>query len=147
MRIYLGADHRGFQLKEAIKASVLQSGYQVIDASSTFIPADDYPAIGFTVAEQTVADPAAVGIVCCGSGIGISIAANKIAGARAGVGYSSDQVRASRHDDGLNILAVASDYLSQEEALQLVEVFLRTEVGQEERHLRRRQEITLKEKH
>lgn len=143
MKVILGADHRGFALKEQLKLWLQQQGYEVIDVGSeTVQPEDDYPVVSFALAERTVAEaPDARGILCCGSGIGASIAANKVPAARCGLGISPAQVTAGRHDDDMNILAVAADFTSWESVQAMVTAFLETPFGSEPRYQRRLDQI------
>jgi ribose 5-phosphate isomerase B len=143
MKVILGADHRGFTLKEQLQQWLQQQGYEVIDVGAeTVQPDDDYPLVSFALSERIVAEgPSARGILCCGSGIGASIAANKVPGVRCGLGITSEQVKAGRHDDDMNILAVAADFTSWESAQPLVKAFLETAFGSEPRYQRRLDQI------
>lgn len=138
MNIYLGADHRGFLLKEQLKAWFEDISVHVIDCGArTHEPGDDFVDIARVVAEKVVTISDARGILICGSGTGVCIAANKRAGIRAGVGWRVDQVVSSRKDDDINILALPADYISENEAHGLVQAFLQTEFIPEERFVRR----------
>lgn len=138
MRIVIGADHRGFPLKEALKAWLTQGGHAVEDAGAkTLDPTDDYPDFGAAVGRAVAADPTSRGIVACGSGIGIAIAANKIAGVRAGTCATDAQCRNARADEDLNVLALSADALSLETAQPIVTTFLETPFSALNRHARR----------
>lgn len=135
MKIYLGADHRGFICKEKLKTSLF--GHEVVDLGAHDLdPSDDYTTYALDVAKG-VSSGGAVGILICGSGVGMDIAANKVDGVRASVGKQKEQVVAGRHDDDMNVLVIAADYTSEEEAGDMVAVFLATEFSGEERHKRR----------
>ncbi|MDO8622380.1 MAG: RpiB/LacA/LacB family sugar-phosphate isomerase [bacterium] len=138
MRIILGGDHRGFPLKERLKAWLAQTGNVVEDVGATALdPADDYPDFGAAVGRAVAADPNARGIVVCGSGVGIVIAANKIAGVRAGTCATPEQAAAARRDEDLNVLGLSSDALDLKSARPLVTAFLKTPYSGLERHARR----------
>ena len=135
--IYIGADHRGFRLKEEISKWLETQHYEFRDLGAIkYDKDDDYPDITFKVAE-TVAIEGAKGILICGSGAGASIAANKVKGIRAGLCTSEKQAKAARNDDDINILCLTSDSVSVEENLKTVAVFLATTFGSEERYIRR----------
>ncbi len=138
--IYLGSDHRGFELKEKIKRLLAGWNYEFEDCGAfEYNKDDDYPDFAKAVAEKVAADDGNKGILICGSGIGIAIAANKIKGIRAGTAASSEQVRASVNDEDLNILCLSADYLPDAEvaAREIIKIFLETKFSGEERHVRR----------
>ncbi|MFA6511962.1 MAG: RpiB/LacA/LacB family sugar-phosphate isomerase [Patescibacteria group bacterium] len=136
--IYFGADHRGFHLKERLKAYLATRGFIVRDLGAhKRIATDDYATYGLRVARIVAKDPNSMGIVICGSGIGISVAANKIQGIRAGLAHSVAQAKAGRRDDLINILALAADFISTREAERMVNVFLTTPPGTSQRYHRR----------
>lgn len=140
--IYLGADHRGFELKEKMKYWLLDWGYEYEDLGASAIdPKDDYPDYARAVAEKVVGGAEHRGIVICGSGIGVAIAANKVVGARAGTAASYEQVAAAVNDEDLNILAIASDFLNEAEVKEIIQSFLKTKFSQAERHIRRLNKI------
>jgi ribose 5-phosphate isomerase B len=146
MTIYLGADHRGFSLKEQIKVWLQQQGQQVVDCGNTQLdPEDDYPQYAFAVAEQVADNIQGRGIVFCGSGVGVDIAANKVPGVRSAVGLSPTMVQAARRDDDINVLAIAADITDEKTTQQLVTSFLATPFRQEERYARRLTEISERE--
>lgn len=142
--IYLGADHRGFALKEEVKKYLEQQGYEFRDLGNvTYEPDDDYPDFAFPVAHQ-VADnqeQGHFGIVICGSAVGACIAANKVVGARAGIGFSVEATAAGRADDDMNVLCLSADYTDREQVYDIVETFLTTDFSGEERHQRRLDKI------
>ncbi len=155
MQIYLGADHGGLQLKEAIKARLIAAKYPVSDVGAFSLdPADDYPMYALPVAQAVGATDDFTkpwqtrdkGILFCRSGAGMEIAANKVAGIRAAAGFTEELVKFNREHDDINILCLYGDHLTPEAAWQLVEVWLATEFSQEARHLRRLDEITAIEK-
>jgi len=139
MAIYIGADHRGVDLKQQLVTFLKELGEDVIDVGNNDSDAeDDYPDVARSVAEPVSKDPDKTkGIVLCGSGVGINIAANKHRHVRSGVCMNPEQARVARADDDINILALASDFVDQETAQQIVKVFLHTEFSGGERPKRR----------
>jgi ribose 5-phosphate isomerase B len=143
MQVIIGSDHRGFELKEKLKETLLQKGFLVIDKSeSTINPTDDYPDIAAIVGKQVSTDSESRGIVLCGSGVGVDIAANKIDGIRCGLAFNVDQIKSARQDDNINVLAIAADYIIAEDAHELVTTFLETKYEASESHQRRIDKIT-----
>lgn len=140
--IYLGADHGGYKLKEQLKEFLRERGYQHTDlGASTLDPDDDYPIIAEKVALKVMEDPYNRGITLCRNGAGVCIVANKIKGIRAAPAWNVKVAAAIRNDDNANVLCLPADYLSFEEAMAIVQVFLDTSLGAEERYKRRLREI------
>lgn len=139
MLIYIGADHRGFKLKESLKKFLQKKGDKVIDCGNEkYDESDDYPDFAAEVAEKVSENPAVNrGIVLCGSGEGAEIVANKFKGVRAGLVDSKEQAYASRNDDDTNVLALAADYLKEKQAKEILNVWLTTPFSEAERHKRR----------
>ncbi len=137
--IYLGADHRGFELKEKIKLFLEKDDVPYEDLGALILdPDDDYPDIAFKVAEAVAKAPSEhKGILFCGSGVGVAVAANKEKGIIAGLFFSKEQAKAATYDDAINIAALPADYLSEGEAQEIIKAFLETKPSQEERHIRR----------
>lgn len=139
--IYIAADHRGFQLKEKVKHWLTQWGYDHEDLGAFELdPIDDYPVYAKKVAESMI-ETDDRGILVCGSGVGVDEVANKFDGIRSGLAISKEQIMSARNDDNINVLALASDFISEEEAKEIVKVFLDTEFGDEERFNRRLKEV------
>ena len=141
MVIALGSDHAGFELKEAIKAYLIKKGYEVLDEGTHSLDRVDYPVYGKAAAMDVVSGKAKDGIVCCGSAEGISIAANKVKGIRCGIGYNDDVSRLIRQHNNANMIAFAGRFMSVEEVLPRVDLFLNTEF-EGGRHAERVQEIS-----
>jgi ribose 5-phosphate isomerase B len=142
MKIFLGADHRGFRLKELIKARLIADGYEVVDVSSKQpTPEDDYADYAAAVAGQVVQLPEYRGIVFCGTGVGVDIVANKIDGARCGYAASVKEIEYARHDDNINILAIGADFTDEEKANEFIKIFLQTSYDPKERYERRLDKI------
>ncbi len=135
--IYIGADHRGYNLKEALKEYMDEMGLVYLDMGAFELdPADDYPQFAKRVAEH-IHDPDDRGVVICGSGVGVDEVANKVPGIRAGLALNREQIRAARHDDDINVLALAAEFTSEEDAKNILKMFLATDFGSEDRHKRR----------
>lgn len=143
MIIYLGADHRGFKLKEYLKTVLQEGGYEFIDLGNDhFDQNDDYPDFAIKVARRVSLDPErGRGILICGSGAGIDIVANKFPNIRSVLGFSPDQVYDSRRDNDSNVLSLPSDFLDKEKAKKIVLTWLITDFSGEERHRRRLNKI------
>ncbi len=139
--IFLAADHRGFKLKEKIKTWLKEWGYDHEDLGAFELdPTDDYPLYAKKVAESIV-EPEDRGILVCGSGVGVDEVANKFDGIRSGLAISKEQIYSARNDDNINVLALASEFTSEEEAKEIVKTFLDTEFADEERFNRRLGEV------
>lgn len=138
MDIVIGADHAGFDLKQMIKQRLEAAGHTVIDVGAhEYIASDDYPDFAAAVAHAVVAGRAPKGILVCGSGVGASIAANKIKGARACLCHDIySAVQGVEHDD-MNILCLGGKIVGEALALRLVDGFLDAEFAQDDRFVRR----------
>lgn len=139
--IYLGSDHRGFKLKEILKQHLISRGYQVRDVGTNSEESVDYPIIAEQVGHKVVKDPNNRGVLLCGSGAGVCIAANKIDGVRAAEAWNVDIARAVRNDDNVNVLCLAADEIDPEDMKKITQVFLDTSFGGTERYKRRLKEI------
>ena len=143
MNIYIGADHRGFALKSLLAAELKDEGYAVTDVGAvTLVEGDDYVDFARAVAKGVAQDAAnRRGIVICGSGFGVDITANKVSGIRAALAMSPDHISQGRHDDDVNVLALAADFVTEEDAKKIMKVFLVTPAAKNDRYLRRQEEI------
>src|SRR3989344_8071883 len=150
MKIYLGSDHRGYELKEKIFQWLVEWEYDVEDMGAyEYDEKDDYTkyaekvgsVVGDHYAERTLNNSdkhvEVRGILLCGSGVGVDIIANKFDGVRASIAKDNDQVRAGRNDDNMNVLVIAADYTSDDEVKVMIETFLKTEFSGKERYKRR----------
>lgn len=138
MRVYLGADHAGFDMKNLIKAHLTEQGHEVIDCGAhEFDPADDYPAFCIEAASRTVNDPGSLGIVLGGSGNGEQIAANKVKGARCALAWSVETAKLAREHNNAQLIGLGGRMHSEEEALAIVDAFVAQPWSEEERHQRR----------
>jgi ribose 5-phosphate isomerase B len=142
MKIAIGGDHAGFELKESLKKLLKEKGYECHDlGAETFDSQDDYPVYGRKVAEAVASGEYDRGIVVCGTGIGISIAANKVPGVRAAVCYTTDAAKISRMHNNANVLALGGRIVAKELALEIATTWLETCFSKEERHARRIRQI------
>ncbi len=143
MAIYIGADHRGADLKQQLVTFLKELGEDVIDVGNNDSDAeDDYPDVARCVADPVSKDPDKTrGVIICGSGVGVSIAVNKYHNVRSGICMNQEQTRLARMHDDINILSLASDFVDQETAQEIVKTFLHTEFSGGERYKRRIEKI------
>lgn len=135
--LFIGADHAGYKLKEELKQKLNELGYSLVDLSQEIPnPADDYPLIAKILSQEVVKNKG-LGLLLCGSGNGVCMAANKIKGIRAALGYNTNSAKWARTDEDANILCLAGNVLSPEYALTIAKNFLETPFSQETRHQRR----------
>jgi ribose 5-phosphate isomerase B len=127
MKIVLACDHGGFELKEAVKAHLEKKGYEINDIGVHDTKSVDYPDYGKKAAEMVAGGIAEKGIVICGTGIGISIAANKVKGARCALCTNEYMARMSRMHNDANMLALGNRVIGQGTALDIVDVWLSSE--------------------
>ncbi len=127
MKIALGADHGGYELKKEIKNYLMENGYEVLDLGTNNSESVDYPEYGKKVGEAVVSGEAKYGIVICGTGIGISMAANKVKGVRAALCHNIFTTKLTREHNNANVLAMGGRVLGIGLALAMVETFLTTE--------------------
>jgi len=141
--VFIGADHRGFKLKNSIIEYLQQHDIRVEDMGNMVEdPNDDYPEYANKVATALLQNPSEfMGITICGSGIGVSMAANRHKGIRCGLCLTVDAAHHGRANDHINVLALASDYTSEEEAFKIVKTFLQTPVNEAEKYLRRAHQL------
>jgi len=137
MRVAVGADHAGYDLKEAIKRLLESRGIAVDDVGTVSHESVDYPDFAVRVALAVAAGHSERGILVCGTGIGMSIAANKVTGVRAAVVADVDSARLSREHNDANVLAIGARVTSLDRALAIVDIFLGTafEGGRHQRRL------------
>ncbi|WP_339029888.1 ribose 5-phosphate isomerase B [Spiroplasma endosymbiont of Cantharis nigra] len=134
MKIYIGNDHAGIEMKNQIVEFLKTKGHEVINIGTDNSHSVDYPDFGKEVAKKVVENNT-YGIIICGTGIGISIAANKVKGARAALCYEDQTTILARQHNNANILALGARIIANEKAVRLVDFFLNTEF--EERHKNR----------
>ncbi|MFQ5452300.1 MAG: RpiB/LacA/LacB family sugar-phosphate isomerase [Candidatus Paceibacterota bacterium] len=162
MKIYIGADHRGFELKNKLKDWLQTQDHEVIDCGNDHLdPQDDYTDFARAVAEKVqlaqglpgggedspgVADEisrtsSGLGILICGSGVGVSIVANRFRGVRCGLGFNKNQIKHARENDHINCLALAADYIDTQTAQEMTKTFLSAIPKRQEKYLRRIRKI------
>ena len=138
MRIALGADHAGFEFKQQVSAILTSLGHEVDDVGAhRFDPLDDYPDFTRPVAEAVATGSADRGLLVCGSGVGTSIAANKITGIRAAMCHDTYSARQGVEHDDMNVLCLGARIVGIELARELISAFLGARFSAEERHVRR----------
>lgn len=126
-KIAIGSDHAGFDAKEKAKSELAALGVEVVDKGSDSLDSVDYPDFGAAVARAVVSGEVERGVLVCGSGIGISIAANKIPGARAALCWNEETARLAREHNDANVLCFGSRFIEPEQAARMVRIFLETE--------------------
>ncbi len=137
MRIVVGADHRGYQMKDEIAAALRRAGHQVLDVGTNSADSVDYPDYARAIGEALTEGRADRGVLVCGSGVGASIAANKIRGVRAALCHDTYSARQGVEHDDMNVLCLGSRVIDSEMALELVKVFVDARLLDEERYRRR----------
>jgi ribose 5-phosphate isomerase B len=138
MRVYLGCDHAGYELKQAIIEHLHAAGHQPVDCGAyTYDAEDDYAAFCIAAAQRTVADPVSLGIVLGGSGNGEQIAANKVPGARCALAWSVETASLARQHNNAQLIGIGGRMHSVPDALAIVDAFLSTPWSGAERHQRR----------
>jgi RpiB/LacA/LacB family sugar-phosphate isomerase len=146
MRIAVGADHAGFDLKQIIAAYLRHRGHQVIDAGTNSDEPVDYPDYAEAVSKVLLDGRAERGVLICGSGVGASVSANKIPGIRAGLCHNTYSARQGVEHDDMNVLVLGARVIGIEMARELVDNFLGAKFHGEERHRRRVEKINALEK-
>ena len=126
MRIAIGSDHAGFEYKERLKAHLLEAGHDVVDMGTTSEDSVDYPDYALKVARTVRDGDAERGVLVCGTGIGMAIAANKVHGVRAAAITDPELARMARLHNDLNVVAVAGRYTPYQIAAEVVDTFLDT---------------------
>jgi ribose 5-phosphate isomerase B len=138
MRVYLGSDHAGFELKARLIEHLTGLDHDAVDCGAhTFDPEDDYPAPCITAGARMVADPGSLAVVIGGSGNGEQIAANKVTGVRAALVWNDETARLAREHNDANVISIGARNHPEADALRLVEIFLATPFSHGERHERR----------
>ena len=138
MRVYLGSDHAGFELKQHLVEWLSAHGHDPVDCGpAAYNGEDDYPPFVMAAAARTAADSESLGIVIGGSGNGEAIAANKVPGVRAVLAWSEETAQLGREHNNANVISIGARMHEQSVATRFVEVFLATPFSQGERHIRR----------
>ena len=138
MRVHLGCDHAGFELKEALKERLRELGHEPVDhGAEEYVETDDYPPFCIAAAEGVVGDPGSLGVVIGGSGNGEQIAANKVLGARCALAWSEQTAELARQHNDANLVSIGARRHDTETALTIVARFLDTPFSGDPRHSRR----------
>lgn len=140
MKLYIGCDHAGFELKEKLKGYLTDLGHDVEDKGAfSFVSDDDYPDFVMPVAEGVSSDKESLGIVLGGSGQGEAMVANRVKGVRAIEFYGGnlDIVKLGKEHNNANVLSLGARFVTEDEAMNAVKIFLETSFSNEERHVRR----------
>ncbi len=136
--IYLGTDHRGFELKERLKKRLIDDGLEVTDLGDDhFDPEDDYVDFAKKVSLAVLENPGSFGVLLCGSGVGVDMVANKIPGIRSSLVQDVIRAKQSRAHEDANVLSLPSDILDEQSAYDITKTFIETPFSDEERHIRR----------
>jgi RpiB/LacA/LacB family sugar-phosphate isomerase len=141
MRIVVGADHRGYEMKDQIAASLKQAGHEVLDVGAHNADSVDYPDYARAIGQALTDGRAERGVLVCGSGVGASIAANKIHGVRAAVCHDIYSARQGVEHDDMNVLCLGAGVIDSELALELVQAYLDARLSGEERYHRRLEKV------
>lgn len=137
MKIALGADHAGVVLKDQIRERLAAAGHEVVDFGTNGVESTDYPDYAKLVGESVSSGAVDRGILVCSTGVGMSIAANKVKGVRAALAFNEDEVQLTREHNDANVLALGARYLNPDAAGDLIDIFLNTPFSGGERHSRR----------
>ena len=145
MKIAIASDHRGVDYKNKLISYLTKKGYEIIDCSPINNPTDDYPDFAFEVCNKINNNEADIGILCCRTGIGMSIAANKVKGIRCAKVDSVEDAILSRNDNGANVLSF--NYTKRfSKVRKMIDAFIHADVLNDERHIRRINKISEYEK-
>ena len=126
-KLAIGSDHAGFEAKERALSELISLGFEVVDKGTSGLESVDYPDFAAAVARAVVAGEVERGILICGSGIGISIAANKVRGARAALCWNEETARLAREHNDANILCFGGRFISTEQAVEMIRLFVETD--------------------
>ena len=139
MKVFIGTDHRGFELKNKLIEYLQERNIRIEDMGNYDLnPLDDYSDFAQKVAQAVLQNIGeALGIVLCGSGVGVCISANRFRGIRCALGFTVEQIKHARENDHVNVLAIASDYTPFEEATPILDSFLQAVPKQDEKYLSR----------
>ncbi len=141
MTIHLGSDHAGFALRRILANHLVEKGYAVAEMGATDESAYDYPVAAGEVAERLVRGESEIGILICGTGIGMAMAANRYCGVRAADCWNEESARLAREHNHANILCLGARLIAPDAAIRIVEAFLDQEPSSEARHVRRIQKL------
>lgn len=138
MKIYIGSDHAGFELKERLQKWLKENAsYEVVDLGAFNADPTDYPVIAREVAEKVQDNAGSFGVLICGSGEGVCMVANKAKGVRAALADTPERAKTSREHNNANVVCLGARFTDESISKQIVETFLTTEFSGEERHVKR----------
>jgi len=140
VKIAIGSDHGGYELKKDVMGFLKTEGHEVLDYGTHSKDSCDYPMIGFEVAQAVGEGKAGRGVLICKTGVGMSIIANKVHGVRAAAVYDVDMAKSSREHNDCNVLVLAAHYTNTKKSMEILKVWLATE-HTEDRHVRRVNQI------
>lgn len=141
MRIAVGSDHAGFELKKVVAADLMNAGHEVVDVGTYSTEPVDYPDYAEAVGAAVLDGRAERGVLICGSGVGASVAANKIKGIRAGIAHDNYSAHQGVEHDDMNVLVLGSRITGVEVARELVTAYVKARFSNEERHVRRLKKV------
>lgn len=140
--IFIGADHRGFELKERLRKRLEDEGFKITDLGNDHLdPNDDYVIFAEKVAKAVVDEGENKGIILCGSGAGVDMVANKIDGVRSALVFDVARAKQAREHEDANVISLPADTLDEDSAYAIVKTFLITDFSEAERHIRRLKEL------
>lgn len=140
-KIFLGADHAGFELKELVERHLKEKGHKVEDLGTHSTESTDYPDNAKKVAKAVAKAKGSIGVLCCGSGMGVCMVANRVKGARAALCHNEQEAGMARQHNDANILCMGGRTFDKQAALKILEKFLATPFSGEDRHKRRIKKI------
>jgi len=144
MKIAISADHAGFELKKILINNLKESGYDVADYGTHSTDSIDYPDFAYAAANSVAEGDNEMGVIICGSGVGVSITANKVKGIRAANCFNTEMASLARQHNNANIICLGSRFLEEEQAKEMVDTFLTTEFegGRHERRVDKIHDLT-----
>lgn len=142
MKLFVGADHAGFALKMAVREHLHHAGHEVVDVGARSLDEeDDYPKYAYLLTSQLLGEDNACGILICGSGQGMAIAANRIGGIRAGLAWDAASAESAKADDDCNVLVLPARFVTEYAALEMVDTWLGTGFKADPKYRRRLDEL------
>jgi ribose 5-phosphate isomerase B len=141
IKIYIASDHHGVKLKSALVKNLIDTGYEVEDFGPNNTNPVDYPEYANKACQAVLNHPSSLGILICGTGIGMCMSANKIDGILAGEANTAEIAARGRAEDHLNVLCLSADYTNTDDAISIVDAFIKTKPSSEERYVRRVEEV------
>ncbi|MBN2126885.1 MAG: ribose 5-phosphate isomerase B [Candidatus Diapherotrites archaeon] len=142
-KVFIASDHGGFELKEFLQKKLVKKGFTLIDLGTHSNESVDYPDYAKKIAGKILKEKNSIGILICGTGIGMSISANRFKGIRAALCWNSKTAKLARNHNNANVLCLGARVLKKRDALRIANVFLKENPSKEERHKRRVKKIDL----